>query len=99
MDRYGNWNTTWTDYIVCHANVNSLYGAEYYAAAQYQQEQSLDFTVRYCLSVMNIDTTNYRILFRGKAYNIEHIDYLSFKKNEIKIRAKQEEKNGRKSED
>lgn len=51
------------------------------------REESLFFLVRYCKELKGLDSTKYRILFRGDIYNITLVDFMQFQNKVIKLRA------------
>lgn len=87
MDKDGNQRNEWEDYFTCWAYANNLSGKEYWEAAQVNQEESLLFLVRYCKELKDLDSTKYRILFRGDIYNITMVDFMQFQNKVIKLRA------------
>lgn len=86
-DKIGNQKNVWEDYYSCHAYVNKLSGREYWEAAQVKQEASLYFIVRFCRELESIDSTLYRIVFKGEVYNITFVDFMQYQKKTIKLRA------------
>ena len=86
-DKDGNQRNEWEDYFTCWAYANNLSGKEYWEAAQVNQEESLFFLVRYCKELKDLDSTKYRILFRGDIYNITLVDFIQFQNKVIKLRA------------
>ena len=86
-DKDGNQRNEWEDYFTCWAYANNLSGKEYWEAAQVNQEESLFFLVRYCKELKDLDSTKYRILFRGDIYNITLVDFMQFQNKVIKLRA------------
>ncbi|XBX05705.1 phage head closure protein [Enterocloster clostridioformis] len=86
-DKDGNQRNEWEDYFTCWAYANNLSGKEYWEAAQVNQEESLFFLVRYCKELKDLDSTKYRILFRGDIYNITLVDFVQFQNKIIKLRA------------
>ena len=86
-DKDGNQRNEWEDYFTCWAYANNLSGKEYWEAAQVNQEESLFFLVRYCKELKDLDSTKYRILFRGDTYNITLVDFMQFQNKVIKLRA------------
>lgn len=81
----------WSDYITTWAEVNNLYGQEYWAAAAHGQEDTVVFTVRHSKKLQRLaDTeklTEYRIIFRGIAYNIASYDNVGYRNKLVKIKA------------
>lgn len=86
-DKDGNQRNEWEDYFTCWAYANNLSGKEYWEAALVNQEESLFFLVRYCKELKDLDSTKYRILFRGDIYNITLVDFIQFQNKVIKLRA------------
>ena len=86
-DKIGNHTLTWEDVYSCAAYVNNLSGEEYWSARQVNEEAELDFIVRYCSEIAELDTVHYRILFRNGIYNICFIDNVQYKNKSVKIRA------------
>lgn len=89
-DGNGNHMPEWSDFYSCRAYVNNLSGREYYAAAQTGAEKNLYFMVRYCSELKELDTKNYRIIFRDKPYNITFVDNVQYKNRTLKIHAEPE---------
>ncbi len=46
----------WIDYKVVRASMNNLWGKEFYAAKAVQAENTVEFIVRYCKDLKNINT-------------------------------------------
>ena len=89
VDDIGNHINTWSDYFTCWASVKSskLNVNEKDEAAQTLEQERLDFTIRYCSQVSEITSTEYRIIFRERIYNIDRVDKGDFKKEMLKISA------------
>jgi len=66
------------------ADVNDLYGKEYWDSKQIVSENITVFHTRY---LKNIDTNSF-ILFRGQRYEIIEIDNVKYLNKELKIKAK-----------
>lgn len=69
----------WKDLYILHARVNKSGGSEYLNAGANQSKSNRLFEVRYFKDLENIDDNRglYRILYRGKPYNItDYDDYL-----------------------
>ena len=86
-DEIGNQVPVWEEYYRGYAYMNNLSGTEYWEAAQTQAQNTVMFILRFhpLLSAMN--TREYRLLHRGKAYNITSIDNVQYKNETVKIRA------------
>ena len=77
----------WTDYYSCWCSVNNLYGTEYWNAQQVQEENTVNFYVRYCRKLSALDTKNYRIMFEDKPFDIKHIDNVQYANDLLKVKA------------
>ena len=88
-DDIGNRINTWSDYFSCWASVNAskLNVSEKNEAAQTLEQERLDFTVRYCSQLSEITSSEYRIIFRERIYNINRVDKGNFKKEMLKFSA------------
>ncbi len=86
-DERGNAVDEWEEYYSCRAYANNLFGSEYYAARQAGAEQTVKLTVRYTGKLSGISTADYRLIFRGKVYDIEFIDNVRYEDNMLIIHA------------
>lgn len=89
-DNIGNRINAWADYFSCWASVSTasrLNANEKNEAAQTLEQDRLDFTVRWCSQTAEITSTEYRIIFRERIYNIEHVDIMKSKKQSLKFSA------------
>ena len=86
-DEIGNQVPVWAEYYRGYAYMNNLSGTEYWEAAQTQAQNTVMFIMRFhpLLSAMN--TREYRLMHRGKAYNITSIANVQYKNETVKIRA------------
>jgi len=69
----------WIDLYNLHARVNKTSGSEYTNAGAIQSKAVLTFEVRYfkLLENINYDRGSYRIMYRGRAFNItDYDDYM-----------------------
>ena len=80
-DEDGNHINTWSDYYTCWATAvtSGLSAAERDAAAVTLDNDRLDITVRYSSETAAIDSTHYRILLKGRVYNIVSISEMGYK--------------------
>ncbi len=69
-DGIGNQSDKWIDFHSCWAEVKEIYGREYWEARQTNEEKTIKFTIRYCKKLENINSTDYRIFFKGNQYDI-----------------------------
>lgn len=88
-DEVGNYTLQWSDYFSCYATISNGNGGETEKAVVTETE-SFSFTVRYCKKAADVNTTQYRIFFNNKAYNIKSIDNMGFKKKSLKFRGERE---------
>ena len=73
----------WTDYKTVWASVSNLYGREYFAAMAVNAENTVKFKIRYKVGI----TTDMRISFGGKYYNINSIDDVDYSHAFMVLRA------------
>ncbi|MEG0764320.1 MAG: phage head closure protein [Oscillospiraceae bacterium] len=90
-DEIGNEMQEWQDYYTLRANVNGLYGQEYWAAAAQGQEDTITFTTRWS-TILNAlskskELTQYRIVFNDIVYEIKSYDNVEFANKIVKIKA------------
>ena len=88
VDKYGNHLNVWEDYFYCFAYANNLSGAEFFEAAEVHLEKDMYFIVRDCSELKELDEENYRVYFRGQAYNIVLVDRIEYKGKVIKLRVR-----------
>ena len=86
-DDIGNQSSTWLPFYKGFASVNNLYGTEYWAAAQTQSQNTVVFTLRYNSLFNEVNSLEYRLLFRGKEYDIKSVDNVKYANTSIKIKA------------
>lgn len=86
-DDIGNQIPSWTEYYRGYAYMNNLSGSEYWEAAQTQSQNTIMFIFRYHPLLGAMNTKEYRLMHRGKAYNITSIDNVQYKNETVKIRA------------
>ena len=88
-DRIGNRTNGWSDFYSCFATISDSTGksnAEESVAGLVVDTSDINFTVRFCNQAMAVNTTGYRIIWRGETYNIQKIDHLNMKKHALKFR-------------
>ena len=88
VDEIGNHISDWQDYFSCYATVGgeeSSVSGETEAAGQTISDAKASFTVRWCDALSGINSTEYRVLFRGDLYDITGIDHLNYKKKALKL--------------
>lgn len=79
-----------TDFHKCWARVNGISGKEYWQVRQQNEEQIISFRIRYCRKLSELNSFDYRILYRGDTYNIQYIDNLLQADSLLIIKAKKE---------
>ena len=89
-DTIGNHTLKWFDYYYCWARVDNVSGKEFWEAAQHNAQDSLYFTIRHFSPVHDLDTTHYRVKFRGQIYNITFIDHSQYKNKMLRLMAERE---------
>lgn len=89
MDAVGNDCVEYVDYFSCFSTVSGTSGDEL-VEGDTSAVDILQFSVRYCMALESVTPVDYRILFRGRPYNILHIDLMGYKKKSLKFKAKRE---------
>lgn len=54
-------------------------------AATTREEQTINFEVRYCTELKDLDSTHYRVSFHGKPYDIQSVDMMNYQRKTIRI--------------
>ena len=86
-DRYGNHKSVWTDYFPCWATASDQTGEEGEEASQTKETDRMDLTVRYCSETDAVIPGGFRIIMKGRIYDIDHVDDMGFKKKSRKFHA------------
>nr|DAG74220.1 MAG TPA: Putative head tail adaptor [Bacteriophage sp.] len=86
-DSIGNPIEEWKLFKKTYAYMNGLSGKEYWEAATLNAENTVDFVCRWKKFFDVMDTTNYRIVWKGKKFNIKTIDNVQFRNEIVKLRA------------
>ncbi len=88
-DSVGNQLENWVDVKKTYAEINNLYGSEYWEAAAHNQQDTVVFTVRWSKSLDRAmrDLTNMRISFKGQFYKIISFDNIKYDNRLCKIKA------------
>ena len=73
----------WYPYKTIWASVTNLHGREFFQAQAVQAEKTVKFSIRYMKDL----TTNMRILFEDKPYNITFIDNIKYGNTFMEIQA------------
>lgn len=77
----------WDTFYSCWSFVNSLYGSELYKSLEIQQQNVLNFTVRYSKKLDILNTKEYRITWKQHVFNIIAVDFHGFNKEKVTIKA------------
>lgn len=93
-DKIGNHTSRWQDYHECFAYINLTSANEYGMSPETISKGSFTFIVRWCSAISKINSKEYRIRFRGDAYNITGIDDVQLKHEKIRLIAEKEVRNG-----
>ena len=93
-DKYGNHKNTWTDYYSCFAYASTYQYDKENEAATTTEERTINFEVRYCTELKDLDSTHYRVAFRGDSYDIQTVDFMNYQKKTIRIVCKLQQKGG-----
>lgn len=92
-DKIGNQTTEWEDFFTTWASVNGVGGREYYAASQVNSQNDVTFKVRYSRKIVGFLSSEIKIVYNGRTYDIKHIDDYKEQHRELVFRT--EERNGR----
>ena len=83
----GSSKEVWSDYKKDYAYINGISGREYWAAAEVEQEKTVDFIFRWKPYYDEMNTRQYRIVYKGDIYNISSIDNVQMRNKTVKMRA------------
>lgn len=86
-DDIGNQTSEWSDFHSCWAAVHGVSGREYWQAREQHEENTVNFKVRYCKKLKELGTTDFRIKFGDKLYDITSVDNIQFADSLINIKA------------
>lgn len=86
-DSIGNPVEEWKPFRKTYAYMNGLSGKEYWEAATLNTENTVDFVCRWKKFFNEMGTKNYRIVWKGKVFDIKTIDNVQFRNDTVKIRA------------
>ena len=90
IDEIGNHITKWEEIFSLLAKVTVKTASETTNAGVTKEVQKLEFLIRQSPATLNINSTNFRILFRNSIYNVTGItplyDYNNYMKIEGEIR-------------
>ena len=86
IDEIGNHKAEWQDFYTCFATAGNESPSENTAAGTVVDSSKINFTVRWCESVSEIDSTKYRVKYGDEIYDILGIDHMNFKKKSVKLK-------------
>ena len=86
-DKYGNHTSEWMDYFKCWATASGQSGNGGSDAGHTEENDRMDFTVRYSSETAAVNSKEYRILLYDRIYDIDHVDDMAFKHNSRKFHA------------
>ena len=75
----------WVDYYTNYAYANKLSGAEFWAAAETASQSTVRFEMRYHSALDELNTKDYRLVFKDRIFNITNIDNVQFANETVKI--------------
>ena len=84
-DAYANDIVSWEPWYSCAAYASTNQREERDAAARTVEEESISFEVRACRELDGITSTGWRVVFRGRPYNILLVDRLNYSGTGIRI--------------
>ena len=94
VDRYGNHKNVWVDYFTCFTYASNYQYDKEAEAATTSEEQTINFEVRWCTELKDLDSTHYRVAFHGDSYDIQSVDFMNYQKKTIRIVCKLAKKGG-----
>lgn len=86
-DEIGNQTVEWADFHSCWAAVKGVSGREYWQAREQHEENTVNFKIRYCRKLKELGTTDFRIKFGDRLYDITSADNIQFADSLINIKA------------
>ena len=93
-DKYGNHKNIWTDFYTCFAYASTYQYDKENEAATTTEERTINFEVRYCPELEDLDSTHFRVAFHGDAYDIQTVDFMNYQRKTIRIVCKLQKKGG-----
>lgn len=87
-DKYKNRKASWLDYYSCYTYASTYQYDHEKDAVVASQEQTINFEVRYCSELKNLDTTQFRVIFHDHVYDIESIDWMNYQRKKLRVQCK-----------
>ena len=94
VDKYGNHKNAWTDYFTCYTYASTYQYDKERESAVTEEERTINFEVRYCEELKDLDSTHYRVAFHGDSYDIQTVDFMNYQRKTIRIVCKLQKKGG-----
>lgn len=88
-DEIGYQTTEWETVFTAWASVKGIGGREYYNARQTNSENDVIFKVRYSRKIADYITSEIRIIYNGKNFDVKHVDDYMEQHRELVFRTKQ----------
>ncbi len=85
VDKYGNHRTIWEDFFSCYCYAGTYQYDRERESVVTSEVQTVNFEVRYCMELKDLDSTHYRIVFHEDSYDIQTVDMMNFQKRTIRI--------------
>lgn len=86
-DEIGQRVKQWATLFTPWADISALYGEEFYAAAQVNSENTMKFRIRYSKILAGYLTSELRILYSNRIFDVKYIEDYHEKHLEFIIRA------------
>ena len=93
-DKYGNHKNIWTDFYTCFTYASTYQYDKENEAATTTEERTINFDVRYCGELKDLDSTHFWVAFHGDSYDIQTVDFMNYQKKTIRIVCKLQKKGG-----
>lgn len=93
-DRIGNDVQEWEDFFTAWASVNGTGGREYYSAAQVNSQNDMIFKIRYSRKIADFLSSEIRIVYNNKIFDIKHIDDYQEQHRQLVFRTEQRNREG-----
>lgn len=84
-DDIGNHISEWQEVFSCYATISSEAPKETIGTAVIWDSSKIDFTIRYSSEVATIQSTQYRVFFKGDMYEVVGVDHMNYKHQCLKL--------------
>lgn len=84
----------WETFFTTWASVNSVGGREYYSARQTNSENDMIFKVRYSRKIAGYLTSEIRIIYNNRIFDVKHVDDYMEQHREIVFRTQEINRGG-----